>query len=371
MREERKTTLYDMHLFHKGKIVDFGGWSLPLYYTGIIQEHLTVRSTVGLFDVSHMGEIEVKGPKAEDYLQWIATNEIRSMQNGAVRYSLLCYPDGGIVDDVLIYKLDSQYYLIVVNASNVEKDYQWMIQNSIEGVQISNRSDSFAQLALQGPNAVDLLNKLLPADSLQLKYYQFIPNIYLSNIPCMLSRTGYTGEDGFELYVEPKYAVSLWQLLMKAGADYNIQACGLGARDSLRLEASMPLYGHEIDKQITPLEAGLSRFVKLDGCDFIGKEALTKQKQNGIARNIIGFEMVDKAIARNGYKVHHNHQEVGIVTSGTFSPTLQKNIGTALINSVNTEPENTIEIEVRGKYYQAKIVPLPFYKRENKKGVQR
>ncbi len=363
----RHTPLYDKHIALGGKMIDFGGWALPVQYEKITQEHLTVRKWAGLFDVSHMGEILVSGSDAEIYIQYLVTNDISGMAAGQVMYSPMCYPNGTTVDDLLIYKLnhDSTDYMLIVNASNTEKDFCWMQEHAGHfSVHIENASDQFGQLSLQGPASADILSTLVPRAQLDtLRYYRFISNVSISSSKVLLSRTGYTGEDGFELYCDAADTPMLWDLLLKAGAAHGLKPIGLGARDTLRFEAGMPLYGHELSRHITPLEANLMSFVKLDKEDFIGKEALLRSFESGVNRRLVGLEMLDKGIAREGYPVLHSGIEIGTVTSGCPSPTLEKNLAMALVDSAHAKVGNPIEVIIRGRQLKARIVPRPFYKR--------
>jgi aminomethyltransferase len=364
----KKTPLYEQHLDLKGKMIDFGGWVLPVDYQGqgILVEHEAVRTATGLFDVSHMGEVTVKGRDAEKFIQKMITNDISSMSNFQVFYSPMCYPDGGVVDDLLVYKYHQEDYLLVINASNTEKDFQWL-QEHLEGdVAINNISEMCAQLALQGPQSERILQKLTDTDLSELNYYHFLPDVDLSGISALISRTGYTGEDGFEIYFAPKDAPFLWNKLLEAGKEDGLLPCGLGARDTLRFEVCLPLYGQEIDQDITPLEAGLGYFVKLDKDDFIGKEALELQKERGIPRKLVGFEMVDRGIARSHYEVQAAGEKIGFVTTGSFSPTLKKNVGLALIDAEYANEGAEIQILVRNKALKGKVIKKPFVKKNTK-----
>jgi aminomethyltransferase len=354
----KKTPLYEKHIQLKGKMIDFGGWSLPVEYTGIIPEHEAVRTKAGIFDVSHMGEITVKGEDSEKFLQMLLTNDISLLNNNQIAYSAMCYPHGGVVDDLLVYKYSNKDYLLVVNASNTEKDYQWMKENIFGNTEILNVSENYAQLALQGPLAETILQKLTKKNLNEIEFYYFIDNVKIGNIEAFVSRTGYTGEDGFELYFAYDKAEEMWDLILETGKDEGLIPAGLGARDTLRFEASLPLYGHELDENITPLEAGLGFFVKLNKENFIGKEALAKQKSEGLQRKIVGFEMIDRGIPRNNYEVYAEGKKIGYVTTGSFSPTLKKNIGLALINSAYSKEGTEIEILIRNKNSKAKVFRL-------------
>ncbi len=358
-----RTPLYETHLKYGGRIVEFAGWELPVQYEGIIAEHRAVRESAGLFDVSHMGEIAVKGPNAFSQLQYLLTNDFTSMQPGDVRYSPMCDETGGTVDDVLVYKHAQDDFLVVVNASNKDKDYQWMLDHNRYGADIEDVSHRYAQLALQGPQAEAILSKVIDKALIPLKYYTFT-TITLFDHLCILSRTGYTGEDGFELYVEPADGPLLWETLMEEGEDLGLVPAGLGARDTLRLEAAMPLYGHELTAEISPLEAGLGRFVKLEKEEFIGKQAMTAVKAAGLARKRCGIEILDKGIAREGAPVLADGRQVGIVTSGTKAPWLDRTIAMAMIDSQYATPGAELYVDVRGRALKASVVKLPFYKRQ-------
>jgi len=363
----KKTPLYEKHIQLKGKMIDFGGWSLPVEYTGIIPEHEAVRTKAGIFDVSHMGEITVKGEDSEKYLQMLLTNDISLLNNNQIAYTAMCYPHGGVVDDLLVYKYSNTDYLLVVNASNTEKDYQWMKENIFGNTEILNVSENYAQLALQGPLAETILQKLTKKNLNEIEFYYFIDNVKIGNIEALVSRTGYTGEDGFELYFAYDKAEEMWDLILEAGKDEGLIPAGLGARDTLRFEASLPLYGHELNENITPLEAGLGFFVKLNKENFIGKEALARQKSEGLKRRIVGFEMIDRGIPRNNYEVYKEGEKIGYVTTGSFSPTLKKNIGLALIDSAYSKEGTEIEILIRNKNSKAKVIKKPFYSKKYKK----
>lgn len=361
-----KTPLFDAHVKAGGKIVDFHGWLLPVQYSSILQEHETVRTKAGLFDVSHMGEIEVSGSDSLAFLQRMLINDIAAKPGKAV-YSPMCYPDGGTVDDLIVYKQTDDRYLLVVNASNTSKDYQWLMDNKTDrdNVNIANRSCDYAQLALQGPEAASILEQLIVQSSAvnDLKYFHYIMDVSVGGINVMLSRTGYTGEDGFELYCRPDDGLQLWDMLLEKGAAYGILPVGLGARDTLRLEANLPLYGQELSENISPVIAGLQRFFKPEKGDFIGRIPLLEQLNDNGRPRIAGFEMTERAVPRTGYEVNCNGRTAGNVTSGGYFPTLKKNMGLALIDSSCANEGNSIEVIVRNKPYAARIVKLPFYKR--------
>lgn len=364
----KKTSLFSLYEKYGGKIVDYAGWAMPVQFEGLIAEHDAVRSAAGLFDVSHMGEIEIKGKDALLYLQYLLTNNIEAMKDNQIIYSFMCYPNGGVVDDLLVYKYSQDYYLLVVNASNMEKDYKWMIDHKGEfDIQIINISDDVSEIALQGPKAEKILQKLTDTNLSELKSFYLKRDVDVAGANCLISRTGYTGEDGFELYLSHEEAPVIWDKIMEAGKDEGIKPVGLGARDTLRFEASMPLYGNEFSQEITPLEAGFGFFVKFDKGDFIGRETLLKQKEEGLKRKLVGFEMIDNGIPRHGYEVLKDGQEIGFVTTGYHSPTLKKNIGNALIDAKFTAIDTIIEIQIRKKVAKAKIIDKRFYAKHNKK----
>ena len=362
----RRTPLYDTHLKFGGRLVEFAGWELPVQYEGIIAEHRAVREKAGLFDVSHMGEITVKGPNAEAELQYLLTNDFIKMQPGDIHYSPMCYDDGGTVDDVLVYKLARDDYFVVVNASNKDKDFEWMLAHNPRGAAIEDVSARWAQIALQGPNAEEILERCVERMQIPQKYYTFVQT-KLYGKPCIISRTGYTGEDGFEIYLDPADAPLLWETLMDDGEEYGIVPAGLGARDTLRLEAAMPLYGHELTPGISPLEAGLGRFVKLDKPDFVGKDALARQKAEGIRRKRVGLEIADRGIAREGAPVLKDGAPIGHVTSGTKAPWLDRSIAMAMLPAEQAVIGNAVDIDVRGRLLKATVIKMPFYKRQEEK----
>lgn len=363
MENSQKTPLYEEHLNLKGKVVDFHGWALPIEYEGILQEHEAVRERAGLFDVSHMGEIRIKGQEAEAFVQYLMTNDIKSLNNSQIAYTFMCYPDGGVVDDLLVYKYDSEHYYLVVNASNVEKDFQWMKdQQQNFKVAIENESEEVAEVALQGPKAEAILQKITETPLEEITFFTFKDGVKVKGKDCLVSRTGYTGEDGFEIYMKPEDAREIWQEILKAGEEYGIEPAGLGARDTLRFEAGLPLYGNELSKDITPLEAGFGFFVKFTEEDFIGKSALKKQKEEGLKRKIVGFELTKKGIPREGYEVYKDGEKIGYVTTGYLSPTLNKSIGLALIDIEHSKMGSTIQVKIRKREIDATIVSKRFLK---------
>lgn len=364
MTQLKRTPLFDEYLAYGGKTIDFGGWELPVQFSSIKEEHDAVRNRAGLFDVSHMGEIVVEGVGAQDYLQKILSNDISKIQIGGAQYSAMCYETGGIVDDLLTYRLDENRYLLCVNASNIDKDFEWMMKHATENVTITNRSDEYAQIALQGPLAEQVLQTLTATDLKNIKYFKFQENVEIAGHPVLVSRSGYTGEDGFELYGSPEAIKDLWNKILDAGKDQGVIPAGLGARDTLRFEAGLPLYGQELSKDISPLEAGIGFAVKLQKePQFIGQEALIAQKEAGLPRKSVGVEMIGKGIARHGYKVFKDNVEIGEITTGTQLPLTKRNVGVALIDAQYAEIGIELEIEIRGKMIPAVTVATPFYKR--------
>lgn len=363
----KRTALYDSHKKLDGKMVEFAGWEMPLQYEGIIPEHEAVRNAAGLFDVSHMGEIEVKGDDASDFIQFLVTNDLKKLSDNQVMYAIACYEDGGVVDDLLIYKFHKKDFLLVVNAGNTDKDYEWFVKNKMGfNAQINNISDSLSEVALQGPRAQEILQRLTETNLSDIKFFFFKDDVSIANVRCLVSRTGYTGEDGFEIYAPSENIEAVWNSILYAGREFGIKPAGLGCRDTLRFEAALPLYGNEISRNITPLEAGLKYFVDLNE-NFIGRDALLAQNAAGLKRKLVGFEMVDKGIPRHGYDVTEGEEKIGFVTTGYYSPTLQKNIGFALIDCDYSEPGNDIEIVARGKKLKAKVTGKRFYTKKYKK----
>ena len=356
----KKTPLNQVEKDLGGKMVDFGGWELPVQYSGgILEEHEAVRTKAGLFDVSHMGEVTVRGPQALELLQKSTCNDVSKLDDGRAQYNGLLYPTAGFVDDILIYRNGAGDYFVVVNASNTDKDYEWLA-GSAKGmdVDVRNVSADYAQLALQGPEAERILQPLTDVKLGSMKYYRF-GHGKVDGVPALVSRTGYTGEDGFEIYLAPGEGPRVMRKLLAAGA----KPCGLGARDTLRLEAKMALYGNDIDQSTTPLEADLGWIVKLEKGDFTGRDVLEREKNQGPKRKLIGFEMVDRGIARHGYPVVDGKDEIGVVTSGTHSPTLKKAIGLAYLPLDKSAQGSEFTILIRGKETRARVVPTPFYKR--------
>jgi aminomethyltransferase len=349
------------------KTIDFGGWDLPVQFSSIKEEHEAVRTKAGLFDVSHMGEVEVSGADSLAFLQKIATNDVSLLKAGGAQYTAMCYEDGGTVDDLLIYKKADNDYLLVINASNIDKDIEWLTANINGDVKINNISNEVALLALQGPNAQQVLQKLTDLDLSEIKFFKFKDSVKVASANCLLSRTGYTGEDGFEIYCAAEDAIVIWEKILEAGKEDGVLPCGLGARDTLRFEAILPLYGQELSKDITPIEAGVGFAVKPNkDADFNGKAVLKEQKENGPARKLVGIELVEKGIPRHGYEVFANGEHIGVVTTGTQSPTLKKNIGLALLKAEFTALGTEVEVQIRKKRLKAVVVATPFYKRPKK-----
>src|SRR5690625_21017 len=369
MSELKRTPLYPEYETFGAKTIDFGGWDLPVQFSSIKQEHELTRTKATLFDVSHMGEIVVKGPGSLDFLQSVVTNDVAKLVPNKAQYTFMCYENGGIVDDFLIYMIEQDHYLLVVNAANTEKDYQWLqTQNkNNENVIIEDVSDTYALLALQGPLAEKILQKVIEIDLSEMKPFSFENNVKFNhtNFEALISRTGYTGEDGFEIYVNTENSRELWKIILKAGEEDGLEPAGLGARDTLRFEAGLPLYGQELSNDITPIEAGLKFAVKINKeADFIGKSVLKDQIENGVDRKIVGIEMIDKGIPRTGYEVQtEDGNKVGFVTSGTQSPTLKKNIDLAMIDKKNNEIVSKIDIQDRNQILKAVVIATPFDKR--------
>jgi len=346
-------------------MVEFGGWDMPVEYTGITGEHMAVRTQAGLFDVSHMGQIELAGPDALAAVQWISSNDASRLDVGQIQYSALTTPEGTFVDDILVYRMGDQHFMLVVNAGNIMKDYEWIRARVTErggDVSVVNASSRYALIAIQGPKAEAILQRLTGIELSAIKYYWFA-NGEVSGVRVTVSRTGYTGEDGFEVFVPPAQAEQVWNALLDAGAADGLKPCGLGARDTLRLEASMRLCGSDMDEQTTVIEAGLGWIVGWKKGEFIGSEILRAQKAGTLERTLVGFEMVDRAIARHGYPVVIGSDVVGVVTSGTQTPFLKKSIGLAMVPVSRSAPGTPLHIEIRGRHVAAVVVPEPFYKR--------
>jgi aminomethyltransferase len=365
----KRTPLFGAHQRLGAKIIDFGGWLMPVNYpTGILEEHKATRSSVGVFDVCHMGEIHFRGPRAGEAVQRLVTNHVGGMHDGRAMYAVACHPSGGIVDDLIVYRVASDHFLIVVNASNIDKDHRHFVDNVGSFCQISNESDATGLIAFQGPKAATVFAALSPADVASLGSFHFIPNTQVAGKPAWIARTGYTGEDGFEVFCSTEDAPALWDALVAAAGTVGGMPVGLGARDTLRLEARLSLYGNDLSDTTTPLEAGLDWVVKFDAGNFIGKEALLRQRAAGLTRKLVGFEMRDRGIARHGYAISdvQTGERLGEVTSGTVGPSVGKNIGMGYVPQSHAQPGTRIVIDCRGKPAQAEVIKGPFYRRPAK-----
>lgn len=368
----KKTPLNAVHRALGGKMVDFGGWDMPVQYTaGVIEEHMRCRTACGLFDVSHMGEIWVEGSGALPFVDRLTTNDVTKLVDGQAHYSALTNANGGVVDDLLVYRFAEDKLFLVVNAATTEKDWAWISSHhtDADNCTLKNASEDFCQIAIQGPNAVSILQKLTDTELAPIKYYHFTTG-KVDGVDAIISRTGYTGEDGFEVYAAPQYAEQLWNKMLEIGRygePDGILPCGLAARNTLRLESAMSLYGHELGDDITPLEANLGWITKLGkDAGFVGRDTLAAQKETGLKRKLVGFEMTEPGIARDGYDVYIKGEKCGVVTSGSPAPFLKKNIGLAFVPTGFANAGQELKIDVRGKHLSAKIVPTPFYKREKK-----
>ena len=366
----RKTALNAVHRQMGAKMVDFGGWDMPVEYSGLIAEHMAVRTGVGVFDVSHMGDILIRGPQALDAVQHISMNDAAKLQRGQAHYSALLYPEGTFVDDVIVHKLGDNDYLLVINAGTREKDVSW-VQKNVRGFRChaQDLSDFYTQLAIQGPRAVDVLRKLTNADLSSIKNYWFTYGTVCGLPNTMIAHTGYTGEDGFEIYIPSDEPTSnrVWNEVLEVGKEFGILPCGLGARNTLRLESKMALYGHEISDTINVWEADLSRFCKMEKPEFIGRDALERAKAEGLKRILVGLEMIERGIGRDGYKVFsESGEEIGYITSGSPAPFLKKNIALAYVPPSYSQIGNVVLVEVRTQKIKAQVVPTPFYKRQKK-----
>jgi aminomethyltransferase len=362
----KKTPLYDRHLAIGGKIIDFGGWAMPVQYTNVIEEHQATRMKAGLFDICHMGEIEVEGPQAFDLLQWVVSRNIKEQAVGQIKLGAITNEQGGIIDDLTVYKLEDDRYMLVTNAGTKDKDFSWITkQKEAKGfshVHVTDISDQTGKLDIQGPLSQKILQEITADDLTPLRYYHVL-NTKIMSIPALVSRSGYTGEDGFEVYAESRKIGEIWDRLLEIGAVAGLKPAGLGARDTLRLEAGMMLYGNDMDETITPLEVVYGWIANLEK-DFIGSTALKKLKEKGLTRKLVGFEMEERGIARHGYKVFKEGNELGEVTSGTYTPTLQKAVGLAFVPVSFSEPGTEIFIQIREHHAKARVVGLPFYKRK-------
>lgn len=354
----KKTPLHKVHCELGAKMIEFGAWEMPVQYDGIITEHLAVRKSAGLFDASHMGEFLFKGRDALKNLESLVSNNVARLEIGQVLYTPMCRDNGGIIDDLLIYRLSAEEYMLVVNASNMEKDYQWINKHIIGDIVVENQSEYYALIALQGPESLAILKEISTPGLEELKYYHFLEG-RVAGIELIISRTGYTGELGYELYCSPDQAVFLWKELMKAGKEYNLVPAGLGARDTLRIEKKYCLYGNDIDEKRHPLEAGLSWTVDFSK-DFIGKECLVNYQKNGFKQRLVGFKLTDRGVARKGYKIMDRDQIIGEVSSGSYSPTLDVSIGLGYVDKEYSKIDKEIEIIIRNKPVKAVIVKTPF-----------
>lgn len=357
-----RTPLHESHVRAKARLVEFAGWEMPVQYAGILEEHEAVRTRVGLFDVSHMGEVVFRGPKALEALQRAFTNDLSKAQDGQAQYGCLCRDSGGIVDDVVVYRRSAEDLLVCVNAANRQKDFEWLAAHA-GGADVKNESDDWAQLALQGPLAAQVLQRLTTVNLSAMRSYRFATG-EVAGVPSLVARTGYTGEDGFEVFCPSSQGTRVWDALLEAGGPEKIQPCGLGARDSLRLEMAYRLYGSDMDDATTPLEAGLAWVVKLEKGDFVGRRALLEQKEAGVPRKLVGFTLTDPGIPRHGYRVLQDGRKVGEVTSGTKSPSLGIPIGLAYVPTALAAEGSVFHVEIRGRAAAARVVKTPFYTRK-------
>ncbi|MBC7384634.1 MAG: glycine cleavage system aminomethyltransferase GcvT [Cryobacterium sp.] len=371
MTQLKRTALFEEHVKLGGRLIDFGGWELPVQYSGVMDEHLACRTAAGLFDVSHMGEILVSGGDAERFLYHLVSNDVSKMEIGQAQYSILCRHNGSSVDDLIVYRRTENDYLVVVNASNTDKDFEWMKKIHEEGrfaCRLENVSSEWSQIAIQGPRATEILQSLTRAKLSEVKTFRFIED-WINGVPAILSRTGYTGEDGFEIYVPWNEAPKVWSTLVEKGAEFGLKPCGLGARDTLRLEVKYPLYGHELDDETNPVEAGLGWAVKTDKTEFVGKEALAAAKTGDVRKKLVGIGFLAPGIPRQGYKIFSPDglKEVGVITSGTQSPCLKKSIGLAFVDPAHSVVGTKLLIEIRGNRVPIEVIPTPFYKRPDER----
>jgi glycine cleavage system T protein (aminomethyltransferase) len=362
LSSNKRTPLYAVHKALGARLIPFGGWEMPVEYSGISKEHTAVRTAAGLFDVSHMGEFEVRGPEALDLIQFVTTNDASQLKDGQAQYSVLAYPHGTFVDDLLVYRHNAEHFMLVVNAANIAKDFEWITSHNRLDATVDDISDDTTLIAVQGPRSVEILQPLTDVQLQDVRYYHFARGKVL-NVDAIVSRTGYTGEDGFELYFPARHAELVWNGILEAGTPLGLVPAGLGARNTLRLEARMLLYGHDMDGTTTLLEAGLGSVIKFEKEEFMGRDALLKQKQEGVKRRLVGFEMLGREIARDHYPVFIDGREAGHVTSGSPSITLKKNIGLAYLPADRAAIGTTFQVMVRSKLSEAKVVRTPFYKR--------
>ena len=358
----RRTPLHERHREAGARLVPFAGWEMPVQYTSVIEEHRAVRQAAGLFDVSHMGQLAVRGPGAERFLDRLTPNAVARLAAGRAHYSALLDERGTYLDDILVYRLAAEDFLLVVNASNAERDAEWVRRHAAGDAEVADESDRWALLALQGPRAAGILAPLVDLDLGAVRYYGFARG-RVDGEPALVSRTGYTGEDGFELYLEPEAAPRIWARLLEAGSPAGLVPAGLGARDTLRLEAGMALYGHELDETTTPWEAGLDWTVKLEKGDFLGRDALVRQREAGVGRRLVGFDVTGRGIARQGHAILHDGRQVGVVTSGSWSPTFERALGMGYVEAGLAEPGREVEISVRERPVAARLAAIPFYQR--------
>ncbi len=357
--EPKKTALYDDHVAAGGKMVDFAGYAMPVQYAGINEEHNCVRQSVGIFDVSHMGEFFIRGKNALEFLQKVTINDVSKLEKNRAQYTAMCLENGGVVDDLIIYCF-GDFYMAIVNAGNLQKDYKWLQENILPGVTIEDKSDEFCLFAVQGRNAEKTLQKISDANLSEIMFYWFREG-QVAGKNAFIARTGYTGEDGFEIGVSSNDATEIWQAILDAGAEFKIQPIGLAARDTLRLEMKYCLYGNDIHQSTNPIEAGLGCITKTDKSDFISRDAILKIKENGVERKLVGLVMQDRAIPRHGYTIEKDGTEIGFITSGTFSPSLEKGICLGYVNVPHNKIGSQVELVIRNKKVAAEIVKTPFY----------
>ena len=364
----RRTPLYAAHVADGARMVPFSGWEMPVQYSGIIDEHRAVRTRAGLFDVSHMGEFDVAGPGALPLIQGLVTNDLARIAPHQAMYTPMCTPEGGIIDDLLVYRLGDDHLMLVVNAANTAADLAWIREHAAGNVRVTDRSNDIALLALQGPRAQDILQQLTAAALSDIRYYWFRDQVPIAGRPALVSRTGYTGEDGFEVYAHAGDAVHLWNAILDAGRRDGLLPAGLGARDTLRLEAGLLLHGNDMDTTTTPLEVGLGWTVKWTKGEFVGAPVLRRQKSEGLTRRLVGFTLQDRAIARHGYPIREHGAPIGRVTSGSYGPTVENSIGLGFVPLAYTEPGRRLGVEIRGRDAPAAVTKLPFYKRPDRAG---